>query len=228
MARPVLIVAHGQPGDPAPQQAAIEAMAARVGALLPAQEVCGATLAAEGALARGIRDEALVYPLFMAGGWFTRVELPRRLGLLGARGLAVLPPFGADPGLPELARKQLAACAGSEGWSLSEVAVLIAAHGSGRSRAPSQAACDLAQKLAPHVGSIRCGFIEEAPLLADQARGLGSRAICLPFFATEAGHVTEDLPQAMEAAGFTGRVLPPLGLAPEVPQMIAAAVGRGG
>ena len=228
MVRPVLIVAHGQPGDPPPQQRAIEALAARVGALLPDHAVSGATLAFEGALARGIRDGALVYPMFMAGGWFTRVELPRRLALAGARDVRILAPFGADPGVAALALGQIATVARDRGWALDETSVLVAAHGSGRSRAPAEAAYDLAARLGEQVGRALCGFIEEAPYLDAQARGLGAQAICLPFFATEAGHVTEDLPQAMAAAGFAGVVLPPLGLAPEVPAMIAAAIGQAG
>lgn len=228
MARPVLIVAHGQPGDPQPQERAIAELAARVAALLPDHAVSGATLAAEGALAGAVRDGALVYPMFMAGGWFTRVELPRRLALTGAKGLEILPPFGADAGLAALALGQLDAVARANGWALSEVAVLLAAHGSGRSRVPAQAAEAFAAALAGVVASVRCGFIEEAPYLEDQARGLGAQAICLPFFATHAGHVIEDLPEALAGAGFQGRLLPPLGLAPEVPAMIAAAVRAAG
>ena len=76
----VLIVAHGQPGDPEPQQAAAEALAASVAPLVPQARIGGATLAMPGAL--GLATAAtLIYPMFMATGWFTRSELPRRLTL---------------------------------------------------------------------------------------------------------------------------------------------------
>lgn len=228
MARPVLIVAHGQPGDPAAQEQAIKALAARVGALLPGQQVSGVTLASEGALAAALAPEALIYPMFMAGGWFTKVELPRRLALTGVCGIKVLPPFGADPSIATLALALLREAADLRGWALSDVTVLIAAHGSGRSRAPAQAAQDLAQALRSEVAQIRCGFVEEAPFLADAARDLGVRAICLPFFATQAGHIIEDLPQALEEASFDGVVLPPIGMANQVPALIAAAIRWGG
>ncbi len=231
MARPLLIVAHGQPGDPGPQQAAIEALAMRVAALLPEREVLGATLAAPGALKAGLRPGALVYPMFMAGGWFTKVELPRRLVEAGAEGAEILAPFGADPGLVGLALAQIRAVADAAGWRMDEVALLIAAHGSGRSRAPAEAARAFGAALQGQLAEISCGFVEEAPYLVDAARdlvarGLDARAICLPFFATEAGHVTGDLPDAMAEAGCRGRVLLPLGMADEVPAMIAAAVQR--
>ncbi|AGT10094.1 sirohydrochlorin chelatase [Paracoccus aminophilus] len=228
MTRPVLIVAHGQPGDPGPQQTAIEALAARVARHLPGREVRGATLAAEGALEAGLLADALVYPMFMAGGWFTKVELPRRLALTAVEGVEILPPFGSDAGLPGLSLVLLRRAAAAQGWALEAVSLLIAAHGSGRSPAPAAAARALAAALGGEVHQVGCGFVEEAPFLAEAAAGLGRQAICLPFFATSAGHVIEDLPRALTEAEFQGIVLPPLGLADEVPEMIAAAVLRAG
>ena len=73
-----LIVAHGQPGEPAPQQAAVEALAARVAGHLPDARVQGATLAMPGALAAA-DDATLIYPLFMATGWFTRMDQGNRI-----------------------------------------------------------------------------------------------------------------------------------------------------
>nr|4CCS_A Chain A, CBIX [Paracoccus pantotrophus] len=223
MVRNVLIVAHGQPGDPAPQQRAIEALAARVAPLVPQACVRGATLAMPGALDRA-DDETLIYPLFMATGWFTRSELPRRLALAGAPKARILPPFGSDPGLPALCLALIAQAAETQGWPLAGTRLLVAAHGSGRSRAPSEAARRIAAGLAPYAAAATCGFIEEAPFIADAARDLPERAICLPLFATQAEHVTDDLPAALSQAGFQGLVLPPVGLAPQVPAMIAESI----
>jgi len=217
----VLIVAHGQPGDPAPQQRAVEALAARIH--VPGVRVRGATLAMPGALDRA-DDETLVYPLFMATGWFTRSELPRRLRLAGAAQARILPPFGADPGLPALCLALVAQAAKARGWPLPQTRLLIAAHGSGRSRAPSEAARQIAASLAPHAAAATCGFIEEPPFIAEAARGLPAQTICLPLFATRAEHVTDDLPAALSQAGFQGLLLPPVGLAPEVPAMIAESI----
>ncbi|MBE0554386.1 MAG: cobalamin biosynthesis protein CbiX, partial [Rhodobacteraceae bacterium] len=63
---PVVIVAHGQPSDPAPLAAEVAALAASVGALLPGRVVLSATLAEAGALAAvtaGTGPAGLVYPL---------------------------------------------------------------------------------------------------------------------------------------------------------------------
>lgn len=167
-------------------------------------------------------NDMLIYPMFMAQGWFTRTELPRRLGIVGAPNARILPPFGADPGLPELCRGLLATAAATQSWALSETPVLIAAHGSGRSRAPAEAARKMARDLAPL--TVTCGFIEEAPFLADAARPLPAQSICLPLFASRAEHVTDDLPEALAKAEFQGITLDPVGLAAEVPAMIAESI----
>lgn len=220
-----LIIAHGQPGDPGPQQAAIETLAAEVARHLPRTRIRGATLAMPGALDIA-RDAALIYPMFMAEGWFTRSELPRRLALAGAEHARILPPFGSDPGLPALCLDLIAQSAGAQGWALHDTCLLLAAHGSGRSRAPAQATQKMAETLARHVASTQCGFIEEAPFIADAARDCPPRTICLPLFATRAEHVTDDLPQALASAGFRGVTLDPVGMAAPVPAMIAAAIRR--
>ena len=219
----VLIVAHGQPGDPEPQQQAVETLAARIAPHLPQAQVGGATLAMPGALNIATAD-TLIYPMFMASGWFTRSELPRRLALAGAEGARVLEPFGSHPGLPALCLHLITDAAAGQGWALADTDLLIAAHGSGRSRAPSTAARAMADRLAPHVATTHCGFIEEAPFISDAARNLPARTICLPLFATNADHVTEDLPKALTDAGFQGITLPPVGLADAVPALIAESI----
>lgn len=216
-----LIVAHGQPGDPGPQQQAIQFLAQQVAAHLPHIAVEGTTLAMPGALDMA-DDDTLIYPMFMAEGWFTRTELPRRLGLAGAAHARILPPFGSDPGLPDLCRNLLADAAKTHGWPLDQTHILIAAHGSGRSRAPEQAARKMARDLAPLTTT--CGFIEETPFITDAAANLPAQTICLPLFASRAEHVTDDLPKALAAAGFVGLTLPPVGMAAQVPEMIANSI----
>lgn len=217
-----VVVSHGQPGDPGPQQAAIEALAARVDALVPGAAVVGATLAAPGALAAALRPGCAVYPMFMAQGWFTTRELPRRIAATGVAA-RVMAPFGADAGLPGLCRAVLDDALAARGWGAGDTALLLAAHGSGRSPASAKATQALAALLAPGWRHVACGFVEQAPFLADAARGLG-QAVCLPLFALRAEHVTDDLPAALAQAGFGGAVLGPVGQAPQVPAMIAASI----
>jgi sirohydrochlorin ferrochelatase len=42
----------------------------------------------------------------------------------------------------------------------------------------------------------------------------------------QAGHVDDDIPEALQQAGFRGPLLPPLGAHPVVPELIARAIGN--
>ncbi|HSF95847.1 MAG TPA: CbiX/SirB N-terminal domain-containing protein, partial [Thermohalobaculum sp.] len=183
----------------------------------------GALEAALGRLRSGAR--LLVFPHFMADGWFSTEELPRRLRKAGAGEFAILPAFGLDPAVHRLclglARDAVAAHApGTAG-------LLLAAHGSPSDPRPAAAAYQAAKFLEASgtFREVRVGFIDEAPYLADAAR-MASPAVCLPYFAGRAGHVETDVPQALAKADFPGRLLQPVGFGPLVPGIIAAALAR--
>lgn len=219
-------MAHGQPSDPAPAEAEIAALAARVGRFLPGWRVRGATLAMPGALEAALAAAAappLVYPLFMSDGWFTSKELRRRLA--GAAG-RVLRPLGLDPGLADLAAREIAARAGSRGWAPAEVTLVVAAHGSGRSENAARATRGFADRLRERLplAALRIGFVEQSPTIEEAASDAGPRAICLPFFAACGGHVLEDVPRALDRAGFAGELVEPIGTHPRIPEMIAESI----
>ena len=229
---PVLIVAHGQPSDPVPAGQDLARLAVAVEGACHGQgrarAVGSATLAEEGALAaalEGLGPRGVVFPMFMAGGWFTRIALTSKLQALGAAGWTVLEPFGCDGQLHALASDIVAQA--FAGQDLARGEVLIAAHGSFKSSAPSDVAIALARRIKADLGLARVdvAFIDQTPRLAEVS-GFGAQALCLPFFAAKGGHVTEDLPRALGTAGFGGQVLPPIGLHPAVPEVIAKAVAR--
>ena len=229
--RPVgVIVAHGQPSDPGPAEAEIAALAARVAASLPGWSVRSATLAQEDALARALdgADQACVYPLFMADGWFTQTHLPARLAAASGARITLLPPFGLDPAVQALTITLALEAAATAGQAPQETDVLLAAHGSFRSPAPAAVARAMAQLLADRGGFRRAetGFIDQDPQIATVAKTFGQGALCLPFFAARGGHVIDDLPEALAEAGFTGRLLDPVGANARVPGLIAAALRR--
>lgn len=219
-----VIVAHGQPSDPDPAEAELAALAARVAALLPGWRVDSATLAAPGQLARRVAGApGVVYPLFMAGGWFTQTHLPARLAEAGGHGWRILAPFGCDPAVQDLT-----VTLAREAWVGGARELVLAAHGSSRSPAPSDIAHMVAARIAREVGFTRveAAFIDQSPRLAD-LRGFGPDAVCLPFFAARGGHVETDLPEALGQAGFAGPILPPVGADPRAEALIAAAIARG-
>ncbi|MFN7223654.1 MAG: sirohydrochlorin chelatase [Paracoccaceae bacterium] len=246
MTQTALIVAHGQPSDPAPAEAALADLAGRVALHLPDWQVAAATLAAPEALTDALQRAGggggVVYPMFMADGWFTRRHLPERLvaacsaalfdgkdcdrdGCGGGAGCArwqILPPFGLDRAVQDLALRVLHEAGVPPGGE-----VLLAAHGSSRSAAPSDVANAVAARLMQGLLLSRCeaAFIDQIPRLADVS-GFGPDAVCLPYFAAEGDHVAEDLPNALTTAGFPGRIMPPLGCDERVPALIAAAMCR--
>jgi len=244
--RAALLVAHGSPSAPEVPERAMRALAHAVEAQLGAPwQVIGTTLgapdgldeAAEALRARPGPMSVLVYPHFMADGWFVREEVPRRLAAAGigpatagdatsgADDVRLLAPFGHDPRLPALCRRRAREAARSLGRAPGELTLLLAAHGSPRNPRPGE----LARLLAKAIGrdtpfrEVRLGFVDEDPRLAAVAQGAGP-GLCLPLFAGRAHHVDVDLPEALETAGFEGPLLDPVGADAHVPEMIAAAL----
>lgn len=216
-----VIVSHGQPSDPAPAAADLAQLAAAVASHLPGWRITSATLAEAEALGRAVQGpRGLVYPMFMAEGWFTRTHLPQRLADAGAGDWQIVPPFGMDPRVQALALTLVQEAGLGAGGDL-----LVAAHGSFRSAAPAE----VARKVAGDIGAAlrlrraEAAFIDQTPQLSG-VTGFGPAAVCLPFFAASGGHVIDDLPAALAQAEFHGRVLPPIGLDLRVPALIAATL----
>ncbi len=228
MTRSALIVAHGQPSDPEPPEAEMAEMARKVASHLPGWRIGSATLAAPESLKLALRslEKALIFPFFMADGWFIRTLLPRRLAEAGAPEARVLTPFGLLPDTADLAVAILAEALAARGWRSDETTLVLAAHGSGRSPHPAAAARALQSAISEGLAFADCrlGFIEEAPELVEVAEGAGARVLCLPLFVARWGHVEDDIPAALHAAGFHGVTLPPLGTDARVPQLIARAI----
>jgi len=224
MEKTALIVAHGQPSDPGQAEADLARLADGVALHLPGWRVGSATLAAPGAVEAAVArlGAPVVFPFFMADGWFTQQELPRRLG---NPALTILPPFGRMAAAATLAGQAARTAVIGRGWTVDDAVVVLAAHGSGRSRAPAEAARAVQTALAGlGFSEVRLGFIEEAPSLQEVAAGAGERAVCLPLFVARWGHVVTDIPAALAAAGFRGPCLAPLGTRPEVAGIIAGAL----
>ncbi|WP_299080069.1 CbiX/SirB N-terminal domain-containing protein [uncultured Ruegeria sp.] len=222
-----IIVAHGQPSDPEPAEAALADFAAKVDALTTDVSVHSATLAAPGTFEGrmdSLPEDTVIYPLFMAKGWFVTSALPKRVG---DRNLRILDPLGIDPELPKLTARALHTTLSDKRWEAASTDLVVAAHGSGRSRNPSAVAAEFASKLGQLVSfnSIRVGFVEEAPPIATAATGLGVQALCLPFFACTGGHVLEDVPEELGRAEFKGVVLPVVGELPPIQLQIAKKLG---
>ncbi len=199
-----------------------------VGRHLPDRRIASATLADAAALPRALAaagDRARIYPMFMSDGWFVSSLLPKRLAEARAAGLEILPPFGLDPHLPALCANRVAEAAEAEGLEPATATLVVAAHGSPndpRAAAAARAAADGMAARLPFA-EVRVCFVDQPPFLAEGLSVKGP-AICLPFFATAASHVEEDLPEAVTATGFDGTVLEPIGRSARAPAFVARSL----
>ncbi len=227
--RAALLVAHGAPSAPDGPERAIRALADKVASLLPGVMVGGATLAAPAALETALAalpgTAPLIFPVFMSGGWFVREKLPQRVGRVCGESFELLRPLGLDPALHRLCLDYALEGARAAGLSPARTTLLLAAHGSPSDSSPREAVA-AALRVIAGAGAFRAvcpGFIDEAPFLAQAAR-IDGPAICLPFFAGRAGHVENDIPQALAAAGFDGPLLEAIGRHDGVAAIVAAAL----
>ncbi len=208
----------------------MQALAVRVAMWAPGWRIRGTTLAMPGGLEAAVAalPEAVVFPFFMAEGWFTRSQLPKRLTAAGGAHMQQCAAFGHASGMLALLTKAAVDGAVAAGMTPSQTTLLLAAHGSQVSRASATITETYAQALRnlATFAAVRTGYVEEAPFLHDSAR-LEGPAICLPFFATRAGHVAEDVPAALQTANFTGPLLPAIGEHPDAARLIAETLQAG-
>jgi sirohydrochlorin ferrochelatase len=221
-----VLVAHGAPSDPAPVDEAMQMLAQQVAARLPGWTVRGATLAADGSLKRaftGLSDRAIVFPVFMSDGWILGRILPDCLKTLGRAGTPILPPLGNVPAFRTHCADMVKAAISQGDLAPARTTIVLAAHGSARGPVPGAWAKKLATELALACGvrTVIPAFLEEDPFLGDVLRMVPGPAICFPCFATNAGHATQDVPDAVAQSGFTGIVLPTAGTVPVVSRIIA-------
>lgn len=151
--------------------------------------------------------DLLVYPLFLADGYFTRKLLPRQLEEAGAfgrgRATCLLPPLGLDPALVDLMLDQAAAVAHSQGWPTFHTNLVLLAHGSSNNPASRLATEQMAETLAARAvfARVRIAFLEEPPSLSDAVARLTEPVVVVGLFAGEGLHGGGDAPQLIAEIG---------------------------
>jgi sirohydrochlorin cobaltochelatase len=179
------------------------------------------------ALARLAAPVVRVVPCFMEDGYFTRVAVPRALGLKdGASRVVLCPPVGVHEGMASLIELRVRGASLERGIDPAATAVVVIGHGS--ARAPGRALA-----LHRHVDTVvaRGGFatvvaacLEEAPFVADVLRSLRSYTVAVVgFFAGEGVHVRDDVPALIAAEraerGPAGPDIHNLGCVTDTPAM---------
>jgi sirohydrochlorin ferrochelatase len=142
----------------------------------------------------------LIYPFFMADGFFVRTRLSERVAAANLRGRwEILPPLGVDPGLPPIILDQAVATAEAAGFAPAATTLLVAGHGSklgpASADATRAAAATIAEAGVFH--AVATAFLEEPPSVEDALRAVKGPVVVSGFFSGEGMHAADDIPTAI-------------------------------
>jgi sirohydrochlorin ferrochelatase len=230
----LLVAAHGERGGAASNDG-VRRLTAELAASAIAGEVDFGLLSGAPSIADGLRSlratEVLVYPLFLADGFFAAARLPRLIEAANAgaaRIVRLLPPLGLDPALAALVARRAGDAARRLGAAAAQTTVVLLAHGSNRDQASREAAGRLAALIAARrrFRAVRIAVLEGGLTLGETLDAVRGPAVVVGLFAGEGLHGAEDVPALLAArdVGFAGNV----GAWREIAGVVAAAVGRRG
>ena len=229
-----VLASHGDRGGTAPN-AALAAQAEAVRALTGLPVATG-VLKGEPTIEQALAEAAasspfaiVLYPLFMADGYFVEKVRARVL----AAGLTpepqVLAPLGLDPRLPDILVQEAVTVAETRGFEPLSSRLLIVGHGSKLGPASATATRKAAARaaLARRFASVTTAFLEEEPFLEDALRAGSAPTVVAGFFFGDGLHAGEDVPDAIEETGANAIYTGAIGNAPAVAPLIAAALTAG-
>ncbi|WP_169566039.1 CbiX/SirB N-terminal domain-containing protein [Sneathiella limimaris] len=149
--------------------------------------------------------EIFLLPFFMSDGFFVKQRIPSVFSLKDGqrieadRQLYMCDAFGVDPELAMILKSMALERLRNLKLEPSETAVLLIAHGSGKSSASEEAA-RLQQSALANIsafGAVDVAFLEQNPTIADGLDRLAGRfatIICLGLFAGGGPHANQDVP----------------------------------
>ncbi len=231
----ILLVAHGDRGGQGNNRA-LQNHCRRIAAAQQFVCVVGGVLKGEPSLESAIAQlrasaarQVIVYPLFMAEGYFTKKKLPERmeaaqldLPLLYAR------PMGVDPALPALTLARTQRTAKAAGLAVEKTRLLIVGHGSKVSRGSARSTEAFAEKIRARsdFAVVETAYLEEAPFLTDKLRVSDRPTVVEGFFSGDGMHAGDDVPEAIEATGANAVYAGSLGADPALTELILAALEK--
>lgn len=191
----------------------------------------------EDALARATAKKAkavVIYPFFMADGYFVKKVLRERLEATNlSRPHTILKPLGLDPGLVGLIVKSALRHAAIAQFRPNTARLLLAGHGSkfgpASANATRAAALRITTEHAATFSEVDVAFLEEPPFLSDQLNATQSahrarQTIVSGFFNGDGLHAGEDVPTTLQSATCPTIYTGPIGAEPLVADLIKAAV----
>ena len=232
----LLLAAHGERHADA-DNAGVAWLARRLTTEGVAAEVVAGFIKGTPSVGEAIRAltprDVIVYPLFLANGYFTRVALPRLIDKAkdddSGRAITVLSPLGLEPALVDVIADEAVAAAHARRIPPQEVTAVLLAHGSTKDRASRIAAGQLADRLRERrrFRDVRLALLEEPPSLADATADVQGPIVVVGLFAGEGMHGASDAGRLVaELARKNVVLIGPVGLFAGIAAVIAAAVAR--
>lgn len=180
------------------------------------------------AAALAVKPRALVvYPFFMANGYFMRTVLRERITALQLPcPVHFAGPLGLDPRLPAMMLEAARKCAESHHVAPSSARLLVASHGSKIGPASAEATRDVVAKIAAAdvFQTAEAGFLEEEPFVAAQLAACRQPTVVIGFFSSGGMHAAEDVPAAIAKTGADAIYAGPIGASAQIPRLIQTAV----
>ena len=230
----VILAAHGDTSGETPNAALLShasALAAKgyfrhVGAGTLKTDDLPLEIALSAARASGAARIA-VYPMFMADGYFTGKVLPQRIAAAGlSLHCKLIAPLGLDPQMPGLMMSHALTIAERSAIEPTLARLLVVGHGSKFGRASLHATEKVASRLRQigRFAFVETAYLEETPFLSDQLKYGGLTTLVTGFFSGEGMHASQDVPDAIAAAGTGAHYAGAIGGHPEIAQIIETAV----
>ena len=228
----ILLVAHGERGGRFNNARLLE-LAAEVRSALGSVQVEAGVLHGDPSIADGWSRlnarHRLVYPFFMADGYFCNRILPKKVAEAVGRDvehLTMLPPFGISEWIGDGITGALLAEIEHLGRAGSRPPILLVAHGASIDRQSSTRARELAQKLrqSGNFGPVSCAFLDEAPHVGDVIEHIAEGTIILPHFNGLGSHSVDDMAALAERAPAGCHFVMPVGGQSWVGQVITADI----
>jgi sirohydrochlorin ferrochelatase len=178
------------------------------------------------AAATGART-ILVYPLFMADGYFTATVLPDRIRAAGFESATrILAPLGLDRGVADLMQADALETSRQAGYDPRASRLLVVGHGSKFGPASARTTRDAAAGIARagSFASVATAFLEEPPFLKAELGRLQTPTVVAGFFFGDGMHAGEDIPAAIEEIRAHAVYSGPIGQSAGIPSLIAASL----
>lgn len=226
-----VLAAHGDRGGLSPN-AALKAQAEAVRTLTGLPVATG-MLKGEPTIEQALAEAAasgasriVVYPLFMADGYFVQKVRDRVRAVGLATEPQILTPLGLDPALPDILVQEAVDTAVRERLDPAASRLLIVGHGSKLGPASATATRKAAARaaLTRRFASVTTAFLEEEPFVEDALRASAVPTIVAGFFFGDGMHAGEDVPDAIAETGANAVYTGAIGNSPAVAALIAAAL----